>query len=91
MPSKIKRLVSWWRVFRRLRVESWRLGPLLIVVCAMGWGWPKFGAGNYLRGSVIERGPWLTVEPAFGLLALSWQPHWDEEVVDIDPPWRATE
>ena len=75
MTSKIER----WRTFRRIRVGTWRRGPLLIRVCAMGWGWPKLKAGNYLKGSVIERGPWVALEPVFGLIEVSWQPYWNDK------------
>ncbi len=87
MGSKIKRLRAWWRAFCWVRVESWRFGPLLIEVCALGWGWPKVKAGNYLRGSVIERGPWFTVEPVFGFFSVAWQPHWDDKTESGNPPF----
>ena len=87
MGSKIKRLRAWCRTFCWVRVESWRFGPLLIQVCALGWRWPKIAAGNYQRGSVIERGPWLTIEPVFGLLVVSWQPHWADKTESCNPPF----
>ncbi len=87
MGSKIKRLRAWWRTFCWVRVESWRFGPLLVQVCALGWGWPKIKAGNYQRGSVIERGPWLTIEPVFGIFAAHWQPYWNDKTESCNPPF----
>ena len=83
----MSKISKWWRTFCWVRLDTWRFGPLHILIYLRGWNWPKIKLGNYLKGSVIERGPWIVFEPGFGYLELSWQPHWDDKTEISNPPF----